>query len=80
MSDQIASAPPQNEKDVSSLKLSHSVMFGIVGTSITLGCLGIYEGFIKSKNETPSMRVLESLSQGVIYATGIGFVAEKLKR
>lgn len=80
MSSQIAQLPPQNIKDVPSKALPPSLMFGIVGTSITLGCLGLYEGFQNARGETASMRILESLSQGVIYATGIGFISKKTMR
>jgi len=81
MSDPLAIVPNKKETDVpSEMRIPHTVLQGMVGTAITLGCIGLYEGFTKSKELTFQMRLLESLSQGVVYATGFGFVAEKLKR
>ena len=52
----------------------------VLGVASVLGVIGLYEGFVNSDQTTMTGKVLESLSTGVIYSTGIGFIASKVMR
>ena len=49
------------------------------GISLVLGVVGVYEGFKNSQETDTTAKVLDSLSTGVIYATGIGYVWKKME-
>lgn len=55
------------------------ILKGLAGAAITLGILGLYEGYTNSSESELGARVFDSLSKGAIYATGVGFVVSKLK-
>lgn len=82
MNTTIATPYPQAETDIllSEKRIPKTAIHFMVGSAISLGVLGMYEGFTHSKSSNLEVRILESLSQGIVYATGFGFVAEKLKR
>ena len=49
------------------------------GVALTLGAVGLYDGYTQSQDSSMSGRAVESLATGLIYATGIGFIVSKLK-
>ena len=49
------------------------------GAALTLGLVGLYDGYTNSTESSTAGRALESLAKGALYATGIGFVVSKLK-
>lgn len=49
----------------------------IAATSIVLGVWGLVDGYSQSTNQGGE-RIFDSLEKGVIYATGIGFIFNKL--
>lgn len=50
----------------------------VAGAAIALGVLGFVERYSNSTETTTGMRLWDSASNAVIYATGVGFVASKL--
>ena len=49
------------------------------GVAITLGAVGLYDGYTQSQDSSMGGKAIESLATGLIYATGIGFIVSKLK-
>lgn len=49
----------------------------VAATSIVLGVWGLVDGYSQSTNQGGE-RIFDSLEKGVIYATGIGFIFNKL--
>ena len=65
-------------KTKSSRTSSENVATWVVATSSVLGIIGLYEGFTDSTS-SGGERIFDSLQKGVIYATGVGFLFNKLK-
>lgn len=81
-----SSADPGTEVTVESTPVPEDAPSGpsegvkiAAGVAITLGLVGIYDGYTGSEGESTGTRVFESLTTGAIYATGIGFIVSKLK-
>ena len=72
-------ATPHPEiSDVRPQGANPQVVSALIGTSITLGAVGLVQGYTESQESTAFGKTLEALSKGVIYATGVGFIIDKL--
>jgi len=49
------------------------------GASLVLGTVGFFEKYSASTETSQGLRIWDSAANAVIYATGIGFVAAKMK-
>ena len=49
------------------------------GVAITLGAVGLYDGYTNSTESGAGGRLVDSLSTGLLYATGVGFIVSKVK-
>lgn len=49
------------------------------GVSLVLGVVGLVEGYNSSTEVDTTSRILDSLSTGVIYATGVGYIYAKME-
>ena len=49
------------------------------GASLVLGAVGFFERYGNSTETSQGLRIWDSAANAVVYATGIGFVASKLK-
>lgn len=49
------------------------------GVSLVLGIVGVVEGYTNSAEVDTTARILDSLSTGVIYATGVGYIYKKME-
>ena len=58
--------------------LNEKIVSVAVASSIVLGAWGLIDGYSQSQN-TGGERVFDSLEKAVIYATGVGFLATKLR-
>ena len=57
--------------------INETVVSVAVASSMVLGVWGLLDGYSQSQN-TGGERIFDSLEKGVIYATGIGFIFNKL--
>lgn len=49
------------------------------GVALTLSILGLYDGYTESAESTVGGKLFDSVTMGLVYATGIGFIVHKLK-
>lgn len=59
--------------------INETVVSVAVASSMVLGVWGLLDGYSQSQN-TGGERIFDSLEKAVIYATGIGFIASKLRK
>ena len=70
---------PVNLKSQPKEAINETVVSVAVASSMVLGVWGLFDGYSQSQN-TGGDRIFDSLEKAVIYATGIGFIASKLKK
>lgn len=70
---------PVNLKSQPKEAINETVVSVAVASSMVLGVWGLFDGYSQSQS-TGGDRIFDSLEKAVIYATGIGFIASKLKK
>ena len=70
---------PVNLKAQPKEPINETVVSVAVASSMVLGVWGLLDGYSQSQN-TGGERIFDSLEKAVIYATGVGFIASKLKK
>ena len=70
---------PVNLKSKPKEPINETVVSVAVASSMVLGVWGLLDGYSQSQN-TGGERIFDSLEKAVIYATGVGFIASKLKK
>ena len=70
---------PVDPKSQPKEPINETVVSVVVASSMVLGVWGLLDGYSQSQN-TGGERIFDSLEKAVIYATGVGFIASKLRK
>jgi hypothetical protein len=70
---------PVNLKSQPKEAINETVVSVAVASSMVLGVWGLLDGYSQSQN-TGGERIFDSLEKAVVYATGVGFIASKLRK